>query len=384
MRIALFTDGLYPFVIGGIQRHSHYLLKHLIENKIEVDLYHTASKVISDKEVYQSIGQENCDILHIEFVEFPRLRKLPGHYVRSSYEYSKSLYFEFLKRPKVDVVYSKNYSSWYFLEEKVKGKILPPIGTMLHGYEVYQIQTGINYLRTYKAHKRATDYNTIHPDFVYSYGGKITDIIRGEIGVAQNRIIEIPTGIDKSWISHKSQKVNSKKKLVFIGRYTERKGIHLIDKFLKSDTSNNWEMHFIGAIPDTKKIVSSNIIYHGELVESDQIQTILDKCDILLCPSKSEGMPNVIVEGMARGCAIIATDVGAASALVSDGNGRLIEPVNYKAFEGVLLELLSMNDNELEELKNNSISKVESEFLWDRIVLEVINSFEKQLMAPEI
>ncbi len=35
MKIALFTDGIYPFVVGGIQRHSHYLLKHLIENKIE-------------------------------------------------------------------------------------------------------------------------------------------------------------------------------------------------------------------------------------------------------------------------------------------------------------------------------------------------------------
>ena len=33
--------------------------------------------------------------------------------------------------------------------------------------------------------------------------------------------------------------------------------------------------------------------------------------DVLICPSYSEGMPNVIIEAAARGLAIIATNVGA-------------------------------------------------------------------------
>ena len=50
-----------------------------------------------------------------------------------------------------------------------------------------------------------------------------------------------------------------------------------------------------------------------------------DSCDILLCPSYSEGMPNVILEAMSRGLAIIATNVGAIRLLVSEDNGVLLQ-----------------------------------------------------------
>ena len=40
MRIAIFTTGIYPYITGGIQKHSYYLAKYLAKNKIYVDLYH--------------------------------------------------------------------------------------------------------------------------------------------------------------------------------------------------------------------------------------------------------------------------------------------------------------------------------------------------------
>ena len=40
MHIALLTDGIFPFVIGGIQKHSYYLVKYLAQEGIKVDLYH--------------------------------------------------------------------------------------------------------------------------------------------------------------------------------------------------------------------------------------------------------------------------------------------------------------------------------------------------------
>ena len=40
MKIALLTDGVFPYVNGGMQRHSYYLLKYFVKNKIHVDLYH--------------------------------------------------------------------------------------------------------------------------------------------------------------------------------------------------------------------------------------------------------------------------------------------------------------------------------------------------------
>ena len=41
MRIALVTDGIYPYVMGGMQKHSYYLCKYLVKLGVEIDLYHT-------------------------------------------------------------------------------------------------------------------------------------------------------------------------------------------------------------------------------------------------------------------------------------------------------------------------------------------------------
>ena len=40
MRIALITDGIAPYVLGGMQKHSFYLAKYFSKNKIHVDLVH--------------------------------------------------------------------------------------------------------------------------------------------------------------------------------------------------------------------------------------------------------------------------------------------------------------------------------------------------------
>ena len=53
-------------------------------------------------------------------------------------------------------------------------------------------------------------------------------------------------------------------------------------------------------------------------------------------PSLSEGMPTVILEAMARGKAVIATDVGAVSELVSEENGVLIQAGSVEELSNAL------------------------------------------------
>jgi hypothetical protein len=40
MKILLLTDGIFPFVMGGMQKHSYYLAKYLDKEVVDVTLAH--------------------------------------------------------------------------------------------------------------------------------------------------------------------------------------------------------------------------------------------------------------------------------------------------------------------------------------------------------
>ena len=211
---------------------------------------------------------------------------------------------------------------------------------------------------------------------MFSYGGKITNIIKS-IGVEANHIIEIPSGVEKDFIRFSiSGDHGSLTKFVFLGRAERRKGIVELNEVLRKLISEkkSFQFEFIGPIPDSQKIVHENITYHGEIRDSEKIKILLSKCDVLVCPSWSEGFPNVILEAMACGLAIIATNVGAVSAMVSQMNGWLIKPANKPELEDAMKKAIQKND--LDSKKENSLNLVQSEFNWDVISQKTIAAIQ--------
>ena len=81
-------------------------------------------------------------------------------------------------------------------------------------------------------------------------------------------------------------------------------------------------------------------------ISAAEKKDIFDSCDVLICPSYSEGMPNVILEAMARGLAIIATDVGAISEMVDSTNGILMANNKSQLIMSSIMEIIS-NKNKL-------------------------------------
>ena len=149
----------------------------------------------------------------------------------------------------------------------------------------------------------------------------------------KDSIIYSPNAIELSWVLEELPREKSQKLIfVFIGRYERRKGLKEISKVAgKLIAKNNFEFHFIGEIPDNKKVINDNFYYYGTINDSEKIKRLLINSDILVCPSYSEGMPTVILEAMASGCAIIATDVGAVGTMVDQENGWLISNINLES-----------------------------------------------------
>src|SRR4051812_21272815 len=91
MRIALLTDGVWPYVLGGMQKHSYYLAKYLSQQHIDVDLYHfNQSNYDINKQEFFS-DDEKSYITNI-VLDFPMVTQLPGHYVLESYLYSREIF----------------------------------------------------------------------------------------------------------------------------------------------------------------------------------------------------------------------------------------------------------------------------------------------------
>lgn len=378
MKIALLTDGIMPFVTGGMQKHSFYLAKYLTLYNCDISLYHCVSSTNhpTDDEINKLLFDKKNKLNKIVTFTFPKSFWFPGHYFYNSYRYSKRLYNVLYKEiDQYDFIYIKGLSGWKLLNKKNQGLKLPPIGINFHGMNMFLPVRNLKLKIVNLFFKKLVKKNMNRSDFVFSYGSKVTSTILSA-GVLENKIIELPTGIEKHFMRNKNEiKVNDKLNFLFIGRDDPVKALKelfiSIDKFKEAD----FDFHFIGQINSYSN--KENLKYHGLLTNFSDVIKILDNTDVLILPSYSEGMPNVILEAMSRGLIIIATNVGAVNLMVSKENGILIESPNPNLIEQAIREILKMTKEEILKMKKNSIDKVNKKYNWNSIIKNLISLISK-------
>lgn len=383
MRIALLTDGITPFVMGGMQRHSYLLAKYLALEGVDIDLYHFFSDPATYSEeafleVFPEAARSRITSIHVPFED---TAKGPGHYVRSSYTHSKRMYEALMQRPLPDFIYSKGFTAWYTLEQREKGQQLPPVSVKFHGMNMFQKQADWKGELTKYFFRKPVRWIMNRSDYVFSYGGKITDIIQREVQ-EPSKVVVIPTGIEREWLRHeKSITENRPLRFLFVGRYDRVKGLPELYKSLErlSGGGERWEMHFVGPIPEERQLKGAPYIYYGAVRDAEKLRGIYDQCDVLLCVSVSEGMPNVILEAMARGLAVVATDVGACSLMIED-NGFLVDPERKGHLDKVLKQTNAQSREEIERMKARSRTMIEG-FMWEAIAKRYIEFLNRAVTA---
>jgi glycosyltransferase involved in cell wall biosynthesis len=86
--------------------------------------------------------------------------------------------------------------------------------------------------------------------------------------------------------------------------------------------------------------VSGTVTVH-EWLPKAEVEALLDAADVLALPSLGEGQPMVVLEAMARGLAVVASDVGGIPGLVDDGReGLLVPPGDGPALTEALVTVL--------------------------------------------
>lgn len=372
MHIALITDGIWPYVLGGMQKHSYYLCKYLAQKKVYVDLYHFNQSTYDISKLEFFSNEEKQYITSI-IVDFPKAGSLPGHYIRNSYVHSK-LIFEAIKGKiqSYDFIYTKGFTGWHLIEQKHAGKVkCAKIGVKFHGYEMFQKPPDLKIkLQHILLLRKPVKEISQKADIVFSYGGKITDIIKS-IGVDPKHIVELSSGVEAQTVSNEIKSTAETLKFLFLGRYERRKGIEELNSAIKLSGENKErkvEFHFIGPIPAEKQIQNKSVIYHGEIRDKTKLTELIKKCDVLVCPSWSEGMPNVILEAMANGLTVIATDVGAVNVLINERTGYLMKISDPELIKTTLQKIISSSNKEVDTKKQNALDLIKEKFVWEKLI----------------
>ena len=107
----------------------------------------------------------------------------------------------------------------------------------------------------------------------------------------------------------------------------------------------------------------------------ENVFAYLPYIDIGVLCSDKEGLPNAIIEYMACGLPVVATDVGGISEIIDNQNGFLTPPGDSFSLCEALNVLVK--DKQLRKrLGENSLQKVKKEFSWNRIVGEWENYYK--------
>ncbi|MBA3664328.1 MAG: glycosyltransferase family 4 protein [Bacteroidetes bacterium] len=377
MHIALITDGIWPYVLGGMQKHSYYLCKYLAQNKVKVDLIHFNDSAY-DISKLEFFSDEEKKYIHSIIVDFPAPGKFPGHYLRNSYLHSKLIFNAVKERlPSYDFIYTKGFTGWHLIQQKKGGKInCAKIGVKFHGHEMFQrapdLKTKLQHIFLLRKPVKEISLNA---DVVFSYGGKITGIIKS-LGIEDRKIIELPSGVEASIIASAISPALPKLKFLFLGRYERRKGIEELNLALKNISNQNFDFHFIGPIPFSKQIQRENIKYHGEIRDKEALNILIRTCDVLVCPSWSEGLPNVILEAMANGLCVIASDAGATNVLVNKNNGWLLRDCDPPRIQEAMMDAITSSQEIINQKKQMALNQIRDNFKWEKLINELLDKIQ--------
>jgi glycosyltransferase involved in cell wall biosynthesis len=143
------------------------------------------------------------------------------------------------------------------------------------------------------------------------------------------------------------------------------------------DSMPELEISFVGAIPPSKKIKRNNVHYYGEVKDVNELNKIVDEHTFIIAPSHSEGMPNVLLEGMSRGLIPLATRVGAVEELIDHNIGLLFEPKSIEGIREAIAAVLLLDDAAVLVRSSNSIKKIRENYTWSQIISQSIESFQR-------
>ncbi|MCK8824331.1 glycosyltransferase family 4 protein [Fuchsiella alkaliacetigena] len=160
-----------------------------------------------------------------------------------------------------------------------------------------------------------------------------------------------------------------------VGSITPRKGYDLLVEVASKVTSeiNDLQFMVVGNPPQEytyfrdelkrkvkDKGMSSQFHWLGY---QDDVIPFYNAIDLLVLPSRAEGLPRTVIEGLAMGLPVVATNVGGTKEIINSENlGKVIEKDNSEQLGDAILEVLNNEELFKEDKAKNRFEYVKNKF----------------------
>ncbi len=142
--------------------------------------------------------------------------------------------------------------------------------------------------------------------------------------IQPGKAIYIPNFIKEGVITNQHSIRSNISTAVSVGHVQAEKG--LIELLDTAKLCPDIQFVLVGAVRDkvSDDEIPCNVLMTGRM-DMDGVQTWLDKSDVFVFPTKTEGFSNALLEAMARGLPCIVTDVGANKLMIENHGGYVLQ-----------------------------------------------------------
>jgi glycosyltransferase involved in cell wall biosynthesis len=368
MRIAIVNHGIFPFLMGGMERHTHFLASNLATLGADVEVIIPTLK----PEQAAAFAAAKHPFKLVQF-PWPSARI----WLRSNYLFSR-LAASRLAEGDFDAVYCQGFNGWAYLSQ-TQGTRQALALFNPHGLEMFKAVGLEQTVKTFPMRWAAKEQARLS-DRVVSLGGGLTDEVRHFLRVTDNCIDVLPNAVDIAYIDsfNSAPKETGNNRFIFVGRLEANKGVsYLCEAFEGLDGAH---LTIVGAGPleaDLRsRFAGPHIEFTGRLDDTSLFQRYR-QCDCFVFASLYEGMPTVVLEAMSCGLPIIATDIGAVRTMVDSENGFVVGPGSSATLRSAIEDFINLNAEARANLGAVSRNRVIERFTWPKIAHLTLQTIER-------
>lgn len=347
----------------------------LAKRGYEVRVFSTNFEKGTDKIVCE---EENFN--GIKIIRFPA-KKLGGEsFMNWNFEKQALLYAP-------DIIIVHVYRHLHTTKALKIKKILGRQGKKCKVFLVTHAPFARNSTRTFIQNKIVKIYDEIIGRTTIKKFDKIIAITKWEIpyllrlGCRKERIIYIPNGIPEEFFKLKN-KTKEENKILFLGRISPIKNLETAIKSMQNLNDKKISLEFVGPVEEKyllelkeliKKIkLEKRIDFSPAIYNLRKKISKLDSCKIFILPSKTEGMPQSLIEAMAREKIVLGSNIPAIQDLITEGkNGYLFKQGDSLNLANKMNFILSKNNSRIQIEARASVRQ----FSWHKIIKKTISLF---------